>query len=91
MPRRTVAIEKNDGGQRLDKFLLKAYPNLPPAVLYKCVRTKDVKLNGKRCQADQRLREGDVLTLYWQEDFFQKAPESHDFLKAPKALSIVYE
>ena len=38
MPRRTVAIEKNDGGQRLDKFLLKAYPNLPPAVLYKCVR-----------------------------------------------------
>lgn len=91
MPRRTVAIEKNDGGQRLDKFLLKAYPNLPPAVLYKCVRTKDVKLNGKRCQADQRLQEGDVLTLYWQEDFFQKAPESHDFLKAPKALSIVYE
>ena len=42
MPRRTVVIEKNDAGQRLDKFLTKAYPNLPQAVLYKCIRTKDV-------------------------------------------------
>ena len=50
MPRRTVVIEKNDAGQRLDKFLTKAYPNLPQAVLYKCIRTKDVKRNGKRCQ-----------------------------------------
>lgn len=91
MPRRTVTIEKNDAGQRLDKFLLKAYPNLPPSVLYKCVRTKDVKVNGKRCQADQRLAAGDVLSLYWQEDFFQKSEKAYDFIKAPKAVSIVYE
>ncbi len=91
MPRKTVVIEKNDGGQRLDKFLLKTYPNLPQPVLYKCVRTKDVKVNGKRCEPSQRLSEGDVLSLYWQEDFFQKAEEAYDFLKAPTALSIVYE
>jgi len=91
MPRKTVTIEKNDAGQRLDKFLLKTYPNLPQSVLYKCVRTKDVKLNGRRCTADQRLSEGDVLSLYWQEDFFQKSEEAFDFLKAPKAVSIVYE
>ncbi len=91
MPRKIVTIEKNDAGQRLDKFLLKTYPNLPPSVLYKCVRTKDVKLNGKRCQADQRLSVGDQLSLYWQEDFFQKTEEAFDFLKAPKAVSIVYE
>ncbi len=91
MPRKIVDIEKNDAGQRLDKFLLKAYPNLPPPVLYKCVRTKDVKVNGKRCKADQRLNVGDQLSLYWQEDFFQKSPEAFDFMKAPKAVSIVYE
>lgn len=91
MPRKTVVIEKNDAGQRLDKFLLKAYPNLPPSVLYKCVRTKDVKLNGRRCRADRRLVQGDQLSLYWQEDFFQKTQEAFDFLKAPKAVGVVYE
>ena len=91
MPRRTVTIEKNDAGQRLDKFLLKTYPNLPQAVLYKCVRTKDVKVNGRRCQASQRLAEGDVLSLYWQEDFFQKSEKAYDFVKAPKAVDVLYE
>ena len=91
MPRRIVTIGKNDAGQRLDKFLTKTYPNLPQSVLYKCIRTKDVKRNGKRCQRDDRLQEGDELSLYWQEEFFQTAPKEYDFLKAPKALSIVYE
>ncbi len=91
MPLQTVTIGKNDSGQRLDKFLTKAYPNLPQAVLYKCIRKKDVKRNGKRCDASDRLQEGDVLSLYWQEDFFQKEPEEYDFLKAPLTLSILYE
>ncbi len=91
MPLRIVTISKNDGGQRLDKFLTKTYPNLPQSVLYKCIRTKDVKRNGKRCQSSDRLREGDVLSLYWQEEFFQKDQREYDFLKAPTALSILYE
>ncbi len=91
MPLRKVTIAKNDEGQRLDKFLTKAYPNLPQSVLYKCIRTKDVKLNGKRCQISDRLREGDVLSLYWQEEFFQKEERAYDFLKAPSALSVLYE
>ncbi|MCH5353256.1 MAG: RluA family pseudouridine synthase [Acutalibacter sp.] len=88
---RKVTILKNDEGQRLDKFLTKAYPNLPQSVLYKCIRTKDVKLNGKRCQISDRLREGDVLSLYWQEEFFQKEERQYDFLKAPLTLSVLYE
>ena len=91
MPLRKVTVAKNDEGQRLDKFLTKAYPNLPQSVLYKCIRTKDVKLNGKRCQISDRLREGDVLSLYWQEEFFQKEERQYDFLKAPLALSVLYE
>lgn len=91
MPRRTVTIGANDAGQRVDKFLTKAYPNLPQAVLYKCIRQKDVKRNGKRCQISDRLEEGDVLSLYWQEDFFQTEEKQYDFLKAPKVLHILYE
>ena len=63
MPRVEVTIGKNDGGQRLDKFLTKTYPNLPQSMLYKAVRKKDVKVNGKRCESSQRLQEGDVVSL----------------------------
>ena len=38
MPRVEVTIGKNDGGQRVDKFLTKTYPNLPQSMLYKAVR-----------------------------------------------------
>lgn len=91
MPRKNIFIEKNDAGQRLDKFLMKAYPNLPQAVLYKCIRTKDVKLNGARCRPESRLSPGDQLTVYWQEEYFGQPPREYDFLKAPKKLSVVYE
>ena len=40
MPLRNVTILKNDAGQRVDKFLTKTFPNLPQAMLYKCIRKK---------------------------------------------------
>lgn len=89
---KTITIQKNDAGQRLDKFLTKTYPNLPQSMLYKAVRKKDIKINGKRCnQFSARLQEGDVLSLYLKDDFLQQEPESFDFLKAPTKLNILYE
>lgn len=64
MPRVEVTIGKNDGGQRLDKFLTKSYPNLPQSMLYKAIRKKDIKINGKRCENSTRLQEGDVVSFF---------------------------
>src|SRR5699024_10592596 len=86
-----ITIGANDAGQRLDKFLTKAYPNLPQSMLYKSIRKKDIKLNGKRCESSTRLQEGDRLTMYLKDEFFQTVPKEYDFLKAPTRLSIVYE
>ncbi|MCH4240014.1 MAG: RluA family pseudouridine synthase [Oscillospiraceae bacterium] len=88
---KTVTIEKNDAGQRLDKFLTKAYPNLPQSMMYKSIRKKDIKLGGKRCAINTRLQEGNVLTLYLKDEFLQCEPEQFDFLKAPAKLNILYE
>ncbi|HIZ56147.1 MAG TPA: RluA family pseudouridine synthase, partial [Firmicutes bacterium] len=44
----SFTIGKNDAGQRLDKFLSKALPALPKSMLYKAIRTKKIKRNGKR-------------------------------------------
>ncbi len=91
MPRFEVTIGKNDSGQRVDKFLTKNYPNLPQSMLYKAIRKKDIKVNGKRCEISAKLQQGDVVSLFLKDEFLQKEERPEDFLKAPKKLSIVYE
>ena len=86
-----VTIGANDAGQRLDKFLTKSYPNLPQSMLYKSIRKKNIKLNGKRCAISTRLSENDVLTMYLKDEFFQTKPKQYDFLKAPNRLNIAFE
>ena len=89
---RELTIGKNDAGQRLDRFLSKAMPLLPPALLQKYIRIKRVKCNGGRCQRDQRLREGDVLSLYINDEFFDQPREDNLFLTLfQPRLSILYE
>lgn len=88
---RELIINKNDSGQRLDKFLTKAVKNLPQSLLYKYIRIKRIKLNGKRCSISDRLSEGDVISLYISDEFFEGDTSKPDFLKAPDTLDIVYE
>ena len=88
---KTVTIEKNDAGQRLDKFLTKTFRNLPVSMMYKYIRQKDIKLNGKRCDISTRLQPGDVLTLYVKEEFLTETAPVYDFLTASRQLDIVYE
>ena len=87
----TVTVTKNDAGQRLDKFLTKTYRNLPMSLLYKAVRKKDIRLNGKRCEASSRLSEGDQIYLFLPDDALEIAPPTYEFMHASKALDIVYE
>ena len=89
---RTITINKNDAEQRLDKFLSKRFKTMPTALMYKYIRTKYIKVNGKKCEISTRLHEGDVITLYIKDEFFE-APQydTYDFLKAPQKLDIVYE
>lgn len=89
---RTLTIGNNDSGQRLDKFLQKRFKTMPKSMMYMYIRKKCVKLNGKKCAIDSVLKEGDVLTFYIKDEFFEAAEEKHyDFLKAPNKLDIVYE
>ncbi len=88
---RAFQIGENDAGQRLDKFLLKTVKRLPKSLLYKSIRTKRIKLNGKRCEVSTRLELGDLLELYLNDEFFDDAPLALPFLAAPPILDIVYE
>ena len=87
-----LTVGKNDAGQRLDRFVGKAVPLLPGSLLQKYIRLKRIKLNGKGSKRDTRLNEGDVLSLYINDEFFEKPTERNSYLKvgAPR-LDIVYE
>ncbi len=89
---RELTIGKNDAGQRLDRFISKSLPLLPPALLQKYIRIKRIKCNGARCERSQRLCEGDVLQLYINDEFFEQPREDNLFLTLfqPK-LDILYE
>ena len=83
-------INKNDSGQRVDKFIEKAVPLLPKSLMYKYIRTKRIKLNGKRCEISTRLCENDLMQLYIGDEFFEISPD-RVFLSVPADISVVYE
>ena len=72
-----LKINKNDAGQRLDKFLTKAIKGLPASLMYKYIRTKKIKVNRKRCEQKQILQEGDEIQLFIRDEFFG-SPEKDD-------------
>lgn len=54
-------VEEKDSGQRLDKFIARLIPLAPKSFLYKALRNKDIRLNGKKAQGDEKLQAGDAV------------------------------
>lgn len=69
-------MKKNDADKRLDRYLLKALCGLPQSLLYKYLRTKRIKLNGKKADPGTLLAENDVIELYIPEEFFGEKPQN---------------
>ena len=85
-------IGPNDAGQRLDRWLAKALPLLPPALAQKYIRLKRVKVNGRGSKRDARLERGDVLQLYINDEFFDAPTPENAFLRVETPwLDILYE
>lgn len=91
---RELIIGKNDAGQRLDKFLTKTLFGMPPALMYRLIRQKKIKVNRKRAENGQMLCEGDTLQLFIAEEFFtggEKGGDKDELLRVRPKLDIVYE
>lgn len=88
---KSFTIGQNDAGQRLDKFISKAMPSLPKSLMYKYIRLKRIKVDGKRAEISTRLSLGSVVDAYINDEFFAPAEKKLDFMSASKNLDIVYE
>ena len=89
---KAFTITKNDANQRLDRFIAKNVPLLPASLSQKYIRLKRIKVNSQRAQRDTRLKEGDLVEMYVNDEFFEAPREDNAYLTvaAPK-LNIVYE
>lgn len=66
-------IKKKEAGRRLDAFLMET-KNWPRSFFMKALRTKKIKVNGKKEEASYRLLEGDLLVSYVLEGEKKASP-----------------
>ena len=89
---RIITINRNDAGQRLDKFLTKAVKGMPQSLMYKYIRTKKIKVNRKRAEEKYMLCEGDEIQLFIKDEFFDSPEKDTGALATIKPkIEIVYE
>lgn len=90
---REIHITANEAGQRLDKLLAKYLNEAPKSFLYKMLRKKNIKLNGKKAEGSEKLSEGDVVALYLAEDTILKFTKRTEVSKKmpSQKLDIIYE
>lgn len=90
---RTVIINQNEAGQRLDKFLLK-YMNLAgKSFIYKMLRKKNIVLNNKKSDGSEKLITGDEVKLFLSEETICKFTEEKNIKLDidTSGLNIIYE
>lgn len=89
---RSLLITESENNQRLDRFLLKYFKNSKRTEVYKWIRKKIVKVNGKKEDESYFLKTGDKLEIYLPDSLFEAQAISPDkeILKGSK-LHIVYE
>jgi 23S rRNA pseudouridine955/2504/2580 synthase len=82
-------------GVRLDKFLRKRLSNVPASHLFKMIRVKKVRVNGKRAQPEQPLVLGDVVAIRGDEKELLKVDAERAPAPPPKldlsTFKVLYE
>ncbi len=87
-----IVIGKNDAGQRLDKFITKKFKTMPMPLMYRYIRQKKIKVNGKRAEPNTMLAQGDIIKLFIAMEFYdEKKSAEYSFMKLTPRLGIVYE
>ena len=63
-----IIVGSNEAGQRLDKLLAKYLNQAPKSFIYKMLRKKNIKLNDKKAQGNEILKEKDCIKLFLADE-----------------------
>jgi 23S rRNA pseudouridine955/2504/2580 synthase len=59
----TVPVTADEAGMRVDRFLAARFPELPFSHIQRVIRKGELRVNGKRAQAKQRLAAGEAVRV----------------------------
>ncbi len=85
-----IRIEEKNSGQRMDKYLLRYFPQMSKGFLYKMLRKKNICLNQKKAEGNELLAPEDRIQIYFSEETFAEFRRSNR-KKAEKSFDILYE
>ena len=68
-----LIVEKKYNIKKLNKFLQDKIPNLSNSLLYKTLRKKDIKVNGKRISENITVYENDVIEVYISDTLLENS------------------
>jgi len=60
---KTVEVDEESAGQRLDNFLMRHLKGVPKTHVYRIIRSGEVRVNKGRAAADTRVASGDLIRL----------------------------
>ncbi len=60
---KTLLVDEESAGQRLDNFLLRHLKGVPKTHVYRIIRTGEVRINKGRVNADTRVQTGDLVRV----------------------------
>lgn len=87
-----ITINKNEAGQRFDKFLFKYFKEAPSSFIYKMLRKKNIVLNGRKSDGKDKLIEGDIIKVFMADETIAKFRGiSSSVIVKPVSLEIIYE
>lgn len=67
-----ILVNREESGQRLDKFLRRRLPLAPSSFIYKMLRKKNITLRGKKADGSEKVETGDSIRLYLAEETILK-------------------
>src|SRR5699024_9256729 len=62
-PARTLIVDVEHAGRRLDKFLRSRVKGVPAGLLFRLLRQGKLRVNGRKAQQNYRLQAGDEITV----------------------------
>lgn len=83
--------DKNSEGMRLDRFMSKSAPGARTGDIYKALRKKKVRVNGKHFDGAYRLSIGDEICIYMNDEFFEAEAPTFSWTAASDEIEAVYE
>lgn len=88
---RELIVDKNENEQRIDRFLKKYLEEANPSFIYKMLRKKNIKLNGKKAKPEDMIYEGDKIELFLSEETIEKFIRKQDVVRSKLIPDIIYE